>query len=248
MTTDGETPPGREARGLLRRAATAALATVSRDPGGGPFASLVLAATGHDGAPLLLLSDLAVHSRNIAGDDRVSLLASATEGLEDPLTGARVSVQGRARRSEDASLLARYVTRHPSAADYAGFGDFHLYRVEIEAGHLVAGFGRIHDLVPGDILCPAPAALADAEAGILAHMNGDHADAVVLYARALCGGDGEGARLVGVDPEGCDIRAGAAVMRIDFDTPVSDAAGAREALVALADRARAPDHDAASHD
>jgi putative heme iron utilization protein len=134
--------PAAEARALLRAASTASLGTIGRD-GGWPFTSLVLVATDHDGVPLLLLSDLAEHSANIAADDRVSLLIDGTAGLDDPLTGPRLTVVGRATRSDHAGHRERYLARHESAAQYADFGDFAFYRIAMESGHLVAGFGRI---------------------------------------------------------------------------------------------------------
>ena len=112
-------------------------------PGGAPYASLVLVAADLDASPLLLLSDLAQHSRNIAFDPRVSLLLDGTEGHADPLAGPRLTLLGRAEAVADPRLLARFAARHPSSALYAGFADFRLYRVAVERGHLVAGFGRI---------------------------------------------------------------------------------------------------------
>ena len=129
------------ARALLRGARRATLATAARD--GWPFASLVLIAPDRDGAPLLLLSDLAEHSRNIKADDRVSLLIDGTAGLTDPLTGPRLTVLGRARRSADPSHRRRFLAAHANAALYADFADFAVYHVAVDSAHLVAGFGRI---------------------------------------------------------------------------------------------------------
>lgn len=124
----------------LMRQSTAALGTVMQTS---PYVSLVLTALDADGA-LLLLSDLAQHSRNIAAHSRVSLLFDGTAGLEDRLTGARVTLIGTiAQIDADESARAAYVQAHPSAAIYIGLGDFHLYRVTVERAHLVAGFGRI---------------------------------------------------------------------------------------------------------
>jgi putative heme iron utilization protein len=221
------------ARRLVRAADRAALATLME---GAPYASLVLSACDQRGAPLLLISRLAQHTMNIDRDPRVSLLFDATQGLDDPLTGARVSLQGRAHRIEDKALLARYVARHPSAEAYVGFADFGLFRVAPDRAHLVAGFGRIHWIE--DVLGEAAPALEAAEPEILAHMNADHAEAVELFARNLCGKEGTGWRLSGIDPEGADLRAGGSIARLDFDTRVVDAAMARKELVRLAKVAR----------
>ena len=232
----GENSPASDARRLIRATDRASLATL--DAEGAPFASLVLLAADHDASPLLLISDLAEHSKNIRRDPRVSLLVDGTAGLDEPLTGPRVTVQGRAERSAEPRLKPRFVARHPSAGGYADFKDFAVYRVAVERGHLVAGFGRIHWIEAGDLLDQAPPALAEAEPGIVAHMNDDHGEALDLYARVLLGRDGAGWRMTGIDPEGCDLRRGGAVARLDFPARVTDAAQARAALVELARRAR----------
>jgi putative heme iron utilization protein len=128
------------ARLLMRRQSVAALGTAMQ---GAPYVSLVQVAFDADASPLMLLSDLAQHTRNIAEDARVSLLFDDTAGLADPLTGARLTVIGRAERCDDPRARERYVARHPSAAVYAGFRDFNLYHVTVERGHFIAGFGRI---------------------------------------------------------------------------------------------------------
>lgn len=241
--TDHEAP-GATSRRLIRTAGTATLATLSREPAGWPYASLALVATAQDGRPLLLLSDLADHSRNIEHDDRVSLLFDGTRGLADPLTGARLSVQGRAFRHDNKdraqSPLRRYLTRHPEAAHYVDFGDFRLYEVIPERGHLVAGFGRIHRLQAADLLLDtsASAPLAAAEPDILDHMNADHADALQLYAAMASPDAGVGWTMTGIDPEGFDLRRAGKFLRIGFKKRVDDAAAARDILSELAGQAR----------
>jgi hypothetical protein len=137
------------ARTLMAEQGSIALGTLTAE--GHPYVSLVLTAPDANGAPLMLLSDLAQHSRNLAADGRVSLLFDGTAGSADPLDGARLTVLGTARRHADPAARARYVARHPSAARYAGFGDFHLYRVAIDRAQLVAGFGRIEWLPAADL-------------------------------------------------------------------------------------------------
>jgi putative heme iron utilization protein len=240
-----ETPPARRARDLMRGLDRASLATALPagstalpSAAGWPYASLVLVATAPDGAPLLLVSDLSQHAKNMAADARVSLLFDGTVGLDEPLTGSRVSVLGRADRRDEPALLQRFCARHPSAELYAGFTDFHIYRIAVERAHLVAGFGRIHWVEAADLLPPGVDALADAEASIVQHMNKDHADVVRLYANALLGRPGEGWVMTGVDAEGADLRCGGAVARLDFSVKVLDSEGARQELVRLAAEAR----------
>ncbi len=139
------------ARDLLVAGGTATLATLTLS--GGPFASYVVTAPGEGDAPLMLLSDLAEHTKNLARDSRASLLfVREPEPGSEAMTAARLTLVGRASKDPDPKSRARYVARHPDAARYAGFADFSLYRFEVEAGHLVAGFGRIVGFTPAELL------------------------------------------------------------------------------------------------
>jgi putative heme iron utilization protein len=232
--------PEIEGRRLIRRRGHAALAS---NLDGWPYVSLVAVACDLDATPLLLLSDLAQHTRNLAADPRVSLLFDAAAGLPDPLAGARLTLLGRAARCDDPRAAARFAARHPESAIYAGFADFRLYRVAIERGHLVAGFGRIAWIEGERLRFSADAApLAAAEPEIVAHMNADHSEAVERYARRLLGRSGEGWRMTGIDPEGLDMRrqtdAGRETARLYFAAPALTPQAARRTLAALAEQAR----------
>lgn len=232
---------GAAARRLIRSRGHAALGT---SLAGRPYVSLVATACDMDASPLLLLSDLAQHTKNLAAGPSVSLLFEDVAGHPDPLAGPRLTLLGRTERRDDPRALARFTRRQPSAASYAGFADFHLYRVEIERGHLVAGFGRINWIEAAELrFSPDAGALADAEPEILDHMNRDHAEAIELYATRLVGRPGAGWRMTGIDPEGIDLRrpmeAGGETARLDFEAPVLTPAAARRALAGLAQQARA---------
>lgn len=229
---------GTDIRRLMRRCRRIALGTLGAV--GEPYVSLALVALDQDGTPLLHLSDLADHTRNLNRDDRVSLLFDGTLQAAMPLAGERVTVQGRISRADEPRLLAGYLARHPDAASYVAFRDFHLYRVAVERAHLVAGFGRIHWVDGSSVTLDraAAGALQEAEAGIVEHMNADHADAIQLYANRLLERPGDGWRMVGIDPDGCDLRRGVEAARLPFDTIVRDSAGARAELVAMVRRAR----------
>jgi hypothetical protein len=246
--TDPRTPDpptdAAAARGLVRAADRAALATLDRD-GGGPSASLVLVAGAADGAPILLISRLAWHTRNLEADPRASLLIDGTAGFDQPLEGPRVTLLGRFDRLDGGPARdrarARFLARHPDAALYADFGDFGLWRMTVWTAHLVAGFGRIRTIDGPDLLPPVDdaEALAAAEREVVEHMNDDHADAVDLYAGRLLGQAGEGWRMTGIDPEGADLRRGGAVARLPFDKRATTPEEARVELVRLVKRARA---------
>jgi heme iron utilization protein len=219
----------------MRAQPTTSLATLLD---GAPYNSLVLVAADHDATPLLLISRLAAHTKNIAADPRVALLFDGTSGLEEALTGPRVTVTGRVEPTSEPRHRARFLARHPSAARYADFADFAFYRVAVERAHLVAGFGRIHWIEAGALLGRLELALAEAEAGIVAHMNADHADAVRLYATMLLGEADGPWTMTGCDPEGADLRLGGRTARIAFEQPVTNPGRARSELIRLVKKAR----------
>lgn len=239
MPIDAEFVPSAVAKKLLREGRSGALATLM--PGSGdPYCSLVNVATAADGAPLLLISRLAVHTRNVLSDSRVSLmLDERKEG--DPLQGARVMLMGTATATEDPEARRRYLNRQPEAKMFAGFADFAFYRIMLESAHLVAGFGRIVDLEPQHVLTETGDAgeLVAAEPEIVAHMNGDHAEAVRLYATKLMGArDGEW-RCVGCDPEGLELQLDRTALRLAFPQRVRAPGVLRQVLEQMADAARA---------
>jgi putative heme iron utilization protein len=231
--------PAVAAKKLLREGRSGALATLM--PGSGdPYCSLVNVATTADGAPLLLISRLAVHTRNILADPRVSLMIDERkEG--DPLQGARVMLMGTAAATEDPDARRRYLDRQPEAEMFASFADFAFYRMTLTAAHLVAGFGRIVDLKPRDILTETgdAAELLAAEPEILAHMNGDHADAVRLYATKLLGAADGNWRCVGCDPEGLELQLDRTALRLPFPQRVRAPGVLRQVLKQMAEQARA---------
>ena len=226
------------AKKLLREGRSGALATLMADSGD-PYCSLVNVATAIDGAPLLLLSKLALHTKNILADARVSLmLDERKEG--DPLEGARVMLMGMCAVDSDAATASAYLRRHPEAEMFANFADFAFYRMEITRVHLVAGFGRIVDLGPKQILADISdaTALLDAEADAITHMNADHADACRLYATKLLGAPDGDWRCVGIDPEGLELQHGRIALRLPFPQRVTAPGPLRALLKQLADQAR----------
>jgi len=231
--------PAEAAKRLLRETGKGALATLL--PGGAPYASLVIVATAMDGAPILLLSRLARHTANIAGDSRASLLLEGGDGGRDPLESGRVSLSGALARTEDPAARRRFLARHPDAAAYAGFADFGFFRMELTGAHLVAGFGRIADIKKQDLLTDIGGAesLAAVEEEAVVHMNRDHDEAIKLYATRLLGDEPGDWRLVSLDPEGCDLVLGERARRLEFPERVTDTAALRRVLKKLGEEARA---------
>ena len=231
--------PKAAAKKLLREGRSAALATLM--PGiGDPYCSLVNVATAADGAPLLLISRLAVHTKNILADPRVSLmLDERKEG--DPLQGARVMLLGAAAKTERTDARRRYLAQQPEAEMFAGFGDFAFYEVKLKGAHLVAGFGRIVDLTPADLLTDLAGAdaLLAAEPEVIAHMNADHAATCRLYATKLLGAPDGDWRCVGCDPDGLDLQWQRTGLRLPFPQRVTEPGVLRAVLKQMADEARA---------
>src|SRR6202045_1282640 len=246
MQPNGEFDAARVAKSLLRRSRQGALATLMAGSGD-PYGSLVNVASHADGSPILLISRLALHTRNILVDSRVSLiLDERADG--DPLEGSRIMLAGRAEETgsdELPVLRRRYLNAHPSAETFAGFKDFSFFRIRPSGAHLVAGFWRVLDLKPELFLTDISdaGALLEAEPGAIDHMNADHREAMNLYATKLLGAPDADWRCTGCDPEGIDMAAGARVLRLEFPRRIVTPVAVRQLLRELADQARA----AASH-
>jgi putative heme iron utilization protein len=242
MQPTADFDPSRLARSLLRRSRQGALATLV--PGSGdPYCSLVNVASHPDGSPILLISRLALHTRNILGDGRVSLMLDE-RAAGDPLEGSRIMLAGRAEQAGGDDLIAllrrRYLSAHPSAEAFVDFKDFAFFRIEPTGAHLVAGFGRIVDLKPQQFLTDIAGAeaLLEAEPGAVEHMNADHRDAMNLYATKLLGAEAADWTCTGCDPDGIDMQAGTATLRLDFPERVTSGNELRKMLVRLAAEAR----------
>jgi heme oxygenase (biliverdin-IX-beta and delta-forming) len=231
------------AKGLLRATRAGSLATIDRNTGH-PFASLVNVATDNNGSPLILISRLSTHTANLEADGRASVLLAAT-GKGDPLAHPRLTLLGsfvRVPRDDPSEprLRRRFLARHPKSELYAGFGDFSFWRLDVVSAHLNGGFARAADLPAADVMTNLSGAddLIEAEAGAVAHMNADHAEAVRLYATKLLGAEDGPWRLTGLDPDGLDLGCGDAALRLAFAERVTTAQQLRKVVVDLAAEAR----------
>jgi len=241
MQPTADFDPVKLARSLLRRSRQGALATLMAESHD-PYCSLVNVASSADGSPILLISRLAVHTKNILDDGRVSLMLDE-HAAGDPLEGARIMLAGKAEEASGddvAALRRRYLNAHPSAEAFVDFKDFSFFRIKPAGLHLVAGFGRIIDLTPGQFMTDISdaAALLEAEPGAVEHMNADHRDAMNLYATKLLGAQAADWRCTGCDPDGFDMQAGTSTLRLDFPERVTSGAELRKMLVRLSAEAR----------
>jgi putative heme iron utilization protein len=227
IMADDDYDPLWVARQLLRAARVGTLATTDK---GHPFASLVTPACMPDGSLAMLISRLSEHTRHLEADPRCSILVTGTPETVNPQTAPRATVIGVAEAVNDRALKARFLTIHPYASLYAGFGDFSFWRLKPAAVRLVGGFGRAYRLKGSDV-APDPEAMAAvlaAEAGVLEHCNRDHAPALA----SIAGSPGDW-RMVAVDVDGFDLALEEKVIRIPWSTPVKDAAEIRQELVRM---------------
>ena len=241
------------ARTLAYLARSGALATLSRKHPGHPFASVMPYALDEQGQPLVLISSMAMHTQNLQADPRASLLvtqpvasAQLTES-GDPLAAARLTLIGEAcplAGPETGAAREAYLARHPRAAYWVDFDDFSFWRLDVKDLYFVGGFAAMDWVTADDYHAARPDPLADAGAGILDHMNRDHADALVVYARHFAGAPADEATMIAVDRLGFRLRLRSGerlhAVRIAFPREVRTAADSRTVLIEMLGQASTP--------
>jgi heme iron utilization protein len=235
------------ARTLIHLARAGALSTVSRRHPGHPFGSVMPYAQDDRGAPLLLISTMAMHTQNLEADPRASLLVTQPGWTEDPLAGGRVTLMGRAARVPAAGRPAvreTYLARHPKAAFWVDFEDFSFWRLEVADIYFVGGFAAMDWITSEGYAAARPDPLADAAEDILAHVNRDHADALLTLARVHADPEAEEAIMLTVDRLGFRVRVKSGerlhAERVPFPREVTTAEECRAALIEMIGRARRP--------
>lgn len=224
--------PGEEARRFVRARRHGMLATISKKLEGYPFGSVVPYILDNRAQPILLISTLAEHTRNIAHDSRVSLLV--LERGADVQAEARATLVGDCLRMDDQeSAKERYLRYFPGAADYFGTHDFFFHRIEPTIIRYIGGFGNIH-WVSAESYFPLRSPLAESEHAIITHMNADHAHNLRDYCLFYHNKKALEVSMLGIDCDGFDVRADGAILRFEFGEPVLDAGQARDALTAMA--------------
>jgi putative heme iron utilization protein len=249
-----ERPPAPEpshaerSRTLVASANRGILSTLAVDPVGYPFGSVATYAIDDAGRPIVFVSTMAEHTRNAAADPRASLIVTEPfpEG-SDPLAAGRVTLIGdllEVRGEERAAVRDRYLAENPASAYYIDFGDFSFWRLEVRSLRYVGGYGRMSWVEAADYAVAVADPLAGLPAaGIIEHMNADHADSLVRFAQVFGGRpDTTEAEMTAVDRYGFDVVAsgsgGRAALRFGFDTPVATAAEIRPAMIRLVQRAK----------
>lgn len=234
-----------EARTIVAATNLATLASLSKD--GHPWGSFVTYGTLADGSPVLCLSTLAEHGRNLPRDPRASLVVAATPGEGDPLDSGRVTLAGTAHVPEGIELedaRAAHLAAVPGADAYMDFGDFTIWVLRVERVRWVGGFGRMDSADAASYAAAEADPVAASAPYAVAHLNEDHEDALLDMARALAGyTDATAARCTAADRYGLDLVVhtprGRAPVRVGFAEPIVAANGLRSATVDLARRSRA---------
>jgi heme iron utilization protein len=227
------------ARTLAHFGRTGTLATLSRKHPGHPFASVMPYALDERGRPLMLISSMAMHTQNLAADARASLLVTEpTAG--DPLAAGRLTLMGEARpvpQAEVERARASYLARHANATYWVDFEDFGFWRFEPADLYFVGGFGAMDWVAAAEYMTAEPDPLADVAESILQHMNEDHADALLAYARAFAAEPSDEATMVSVDRLGFKVRlrTGERVhgIRVPFPREVTTAGQCREVFIEM---------------
>ena len=224
----------------MGRARTGTLSTLSRRHPGHPFGSLMPYALDVSGRPIFLISTLAMHTRNLEADPRASLFVTESTAAEDPLAAGRVTVMGSAVRVPSADIEGArlaYLAWHPNASNWVDFEDFSFWRLTIQDVYWVGGFGAMDWLPVRDYSTAQPDPLTDVEADIIEHMNRDHHDALLTFARVLAHEEAEEAKMVSVDRLGFRLRlksgAGLRSCRIAFPREVTSAPVCRQVLIEM---------------
>jgi putative heme iron utilization protein len=232
-------------RTLVSLTSVATLSTLSRKHPGFPFGSLMPFALDPAGRPIFLISNMAMHTQNIKADPRCSLFIGQVVADGDPLGASRATIVGNAEpvgEHETASAREIYLARHENSRYWADFSDFGFYRLQPIELYYVGGFGVMGWVEAGEYEVAAPDPLAESAPGILAHMNADHIDAMVLLARSQAQIEATAATMTAVDRMGFTLRlktdGGMKGARINFLREVSTPQDARRMLVEMVRQAK----------
>ncbi|MCW1958547.1 MAG: DUF2470 domain-containing protein [Mycobacterium sp.] len=233
-----------EARTIAAATNAGTLASLTRT--GDPWASFVTYGL-LNGAPVLCVSHLAEHGRNLAADPRASLAVVAPGAESDPLASPRITLAGVVEHPVGAELEAAreaHVAAVPAAKYYIDYSDFAVWVLRVHRVRWVGGYGRMDSATAADYAAAAPDPVTPRAAGAIEHLNVDHAAGLVEATRAFGGfPDADSAVCTGIDRYGMDLKVltprGAAYTRVGFGRTLNSADELRSATADLVRRARA---------
>ena len=234
MTPDVES--AKQARDILQQGYQGILCTNSKELPGYPFGSVVPYILNANCQPVILISTIAQHTKNIIYDNKVSLVVTAA-GADDLQSVGRVTYIGDACQLDDQAndAVERYYEFFPHTRDYHKTHGFNFYSIGLQLVRYIGGFGEIFWFGKDKFLMPNPFSL-EQEQGILHHMNRDHAEAIKHYCDLynIQVTDDQNPVMIGIDSEGFHIRIGKRIHRINFRQSVNTNEEARKALIEIA--------------
>ena len=233
------------ARTLVHLQRTGSLSTLSRRQPGWPFGSVMPYGLDDRGRPIFLISTMAMHTQNLLGDERASLLITPADISGDPLGAARVTLMGsvtKVPKEDVAEVRALYLARHANASYWVDFNDFGFFRMAIADIYFVGGFGSMGWVAAGDYTAAAVDPLADEASDLIREINREQADTLLLLARVFGNVDAQQATMTALDRLGFHLRIRTSDRmqggRVAFASPVANGQEVRAGLAGMATQAR----------
>ena len=195
-----------------------------------PYSTFTLVAYDYDLSPILLLSDLSEHTTNLKSNNLISLMVCEEERIyrlfpkfkkpfgnyEDPMSRPRITLIGEVKITKDLSHKRRFLSRHPAANLYSNFNDMNFYILKIKSAHLIGGFAHVRWFNKSELLCKDFNNFKEMEFDVIEHMNSHHKESVDLYSTKILKNKTKNWEIVGIDPDGFDLRKGKNLTRFFF--------------------------------
>ena len=218
-----------------------------------PYVTFVMVAFDYDCSPLLLLSDLSEHTKNLKNNNIISLLfceeqrneeifpkfnttdRSENENYEDPMSRPRVTVVGQIEKVDLTHQKKRFLSRHPASKLYANFKDMGIYQVNFSGGHITGGFAKVKWFEKSELYFKNYTGFKEDEFEIMDHMNNQHQKTINLITKYLIPeiNDDNNWKITGIDPEGFDLRFTDQLKRYTFKKPINDSNQLRKVFIKL---------------
>jgi len=212
-----------------------------------PYSTFTLVAYDYDSSPILLLSDLSEHTTNIKNNKLISLMVCEEEKVyqffpkfkkqfgnyEDPMSRPRITLIGEAKITKDSSHKKRFLSRHPAANLYSNFNDMNFYILKIKSAHLIGGFAHVRWFSKSDLICKNFTNFREMECDVMEHMNSHHKESIDLYSTKILKKNTKDWKIVGIDPDGFDLRKGKNLTRLFFENQLTDAKKLRGVFINL---------------
>jgi putative heme iron utilization protein len=188
---------------------------------------------------------MAMHTQNLIGDPRCSLFVAQVGTDGDALGAARATLVGSAEQVPEHdidSVREKYLARHENSRYWVEFSDFSFFRLQPIDLYYVGGFGVMGWVNVEEYEHAAPDPLANAAPGILAHMNADHVDSMILLTKSHAGIEATEATMTSVDRLGFTLKLktndGVKGARINFLREATTPQGTRAVLVEMVQQAK----------